>query len=225
MRLDAHYGMLPERAFEKRGFGHTRPATLEGGGKGGGGGGGPQTTTAYQTNLPEYAKPYVMNMLGAAQNQLFTTTPGTDGGPGEITGFRPYQPYSTDPSKYFAAPTGLQQQVYGEAQGMQTPGQFGGATGLAGAAGLGQLGLAGRATTAGQEFQRTATTPGSVQAFMSPYQQAVTDVAKQQAIREYQIADQANRLGAARQGTYGGAREALARAERERGLLANLSNI
>ena len=41
-------------------------------GKGGGGGGAqPTSTTAYQTNLPEYAKPYVMNMLGAAQNQLF----------------------------------------------------------------------------------------------------------------------------------------------------------
>lgn len=65
----------------------------------GGGGGQPTTSTAYQTNLPEYAKPYVMNMLGAAQNQLFTTTPGTDGQPGEITGFKPYTPYSTDPTK------------------------------------------------------------------------------------------------------------------------------
>jgi hypothetical protein len=35
MRLDAHFDMLPERAFEKRGFGRA-PATLEGG-KGGGG--------------------------------------------------------------------------------------------------------------------------------------------------------------------------------------------
>lgn len=35
MRLDAHFDMLPERAFEKRGFGRG-PATLEGG-KGGGG--------------------------------------------------------------------------------------------------------------------------------------------------------------------------------------------
>ena len=35
MRLDAHFDMLPDRAFEKRGFGFSRPATLEGG-KGGG---------------------------------------------------------------------------------------------------------------------------------------------------------------------------------------------
>ena len=64
---------------------------------GGGGGGQPTQTTAYNTNIPEYAKPYVMNMLGAGQNQLFTTTPGTtdpvtgETTPGEITGFRPYQ--------------------------------------------------------------------------------------------------------------------------------------
>jgi hypothetical protein len=36
MRLDAHFDMLPERAFSKRGFSRA-PATLEGGGKGGGG--------------------------------------------------------------------------------------------------------------------------------------------------------------------------------------------
>lgn len=35
MRLDAHFDMLPDRAFKKRGFGRA-PATLEGGGKGGG---------------------------------------------------------------------------------------------------------------------------------------------------------------------------------------------
>ena len=39
----------------------------------GGGGGGPtQTTSTVQnTNIPEYAKGYVENMLGATQKQLF----------------------------------------------------------------------------------------------------------------------------------------------------------
>jgi hypothetical protein len=222
-------------------------------GKGGGGGGGPTQTTAYQTNLPEYAKPYVMNMLGAAQNQLFTTTPGTDGAPGEITGFKPYTPYSTNPQDYFAGPTGLQTSVYNEAGRMQTPGQFGQATGLAGMSGMGQLGTTGQAGMygqqgsmfgglgtalgaagamqampafgAGQQFTQQVTDPRSMQAFMSPYQQGVTDVAKNAAIREAQLAQQATNLGAARQGTYGGARQALMQAERERNLLSNLSNI
>ena len=215
-------------------------------GKGGGGGGGPQVSTAYQTNLPEYAKPYVMNMLGAAQNQLFTTTPGTDGAPGEITGFKPYTPYSTNPQDYFAGPSSLQRSVYNEAGQMQTPGQFAPATGLAGMAGMGQLGTAQQAGMfgglgtalgaagamqampafgAGQQFTNQITDPRSMQAFMSPYQQAVTDVAKNAAVREAQIAQQQANLGAARQGTYGGARQALQQSERERNLLTNLSGI
>jgi hypothetical protein len=60
---------------------------------------------------------------------------------------------------------------------------------------------------------------------MSPYQQAVTDVQKQAAVREAQLAQQQTNLGAARQGTYGGARQAIAQAERERGLLDRLSSI
>jgi hypothetical protein len=215
-------------------------------GKGGGGSPQPSSTTAYQTNLPEYAKPYVMNMLGAAQNQLFTTTPGVDGAPGEITGFKPYTPYSTNPVDYFAGPTGLQQNVYGEAARMQTPGQFGQATGLAGMSGMGQLGTAQQAGIygglgtalgaagamqampafgAGQQFAQQVTDPRSMAQYMSPYQQAVTDVAKNAAVREAQLAQQATNLGAARQGTYGGARQALQQSERERNLLANLSNI
>ena len=222
-------------------------------GKGGGGGGQPTQSTAYQTNLPEYAKPYVMNMLGAAQNQLFTTTPGTDGQPGEITGFKPYTPYSNDPTNYFAGPSSLQRSVYNEAGQMQTPGQFGAASGLAGAAGMGQLGTTGQAGmygqqgamfgglgtalgaagamqampafSAGQQYAQQVTDPRAFGAYMSPYQQAVTDVAKNAAVREAQIAGNQANLGAARQGTYGGARQALAAAERERNLLGNLSNI
>jgi DNA-binding XRE family transcriptional regulator len=221
-------------------------------GKGGGGAPAPSQTTAYQTNLPEYAKPYVTSMLEATQRQLFNTQPGADGTT-EITGFKPYQPYSTDPTKYFAGPSSLQQSTYGEAGRMQTPGQFGAATGLAGMSGMGQLGTtqqagmygaqgaglgqqglgigqlgmlaAAPAFGAGQQFASQVTDPRSMQSYMSPYQQAVTDVAKNAAIREAQLAQQATNLGAARQGTYGGARQALMQGERERNLLANLSNI
>jgi hypothetical protein len=227
-------------------------------GKGGGGSAQPTQSTSYTTNLPEYAKPYVMNMLGAAQNQLFTTSPGTtnaDGTttPGEITGFKPYTPYSNDPTQYFAGPSSLQQSVYNQAGQMQTPGQFGQATGLAGAAGMGQLGTIGQAGmygqqgstfgglgtalgaagamqampafSAGQQYAQQVTDPRAYSAYMSPYQQQVTDVAKMNAVREAQIAGQQANLGAARQGTYGGARQALMSAEREKNLLGNLSNI
>lgn len=178
----------------------------------GGGGGGPTSTTSYSTNLPEYAQPYVETMLGATQKQMFNMNGN------EITGFKPYQPYSSNVQDYFAGPTGLQQGAYREAAGMTTPGAYGTAQGMAGIAGLGQLG-------AGAQYARQATDPRSVGAYMSPYQQAVTDVAKTAAVREAQIAQNQANLGAARQGTYGGARQALAQAERERNLLSNLSNI
>jgi len=178
-------------------------------GKGGGGGGGPQVSTAYQTNLPEYAEPYVKNMLQAAEAQVYA--------PGK-TGFREYTPYSANPADYFAGPSSLQKSTYGEASGMQTPGQFAPATGIAGAAGLGQLG-------AGGAYQQMATSPGAISAYMSPFAQNVIDVQKAAAMREAQIGNVGNKLAAARQGTYGGAREALGRLERERSLQSRLGEI
>jgi hypothetical protein len=58
------------------------------GGGSGGGGGGLNSTTSYQTNLPEYAKPYVETMLGAAQKQAYKYDNA-----GNIVGFQPYVPY------------------------------------------------------------------------------------------------------------------------------------
>jgi hypothetical protein len=78
---------------------------------------------------------------------------------------------------------------------------------------------------AGQQFAQQVTDPRSMQSYMSPYQQQVTDIAKMNAVREAQMAGQQANLGAARQGTYGGARQALATSEREKNLLSNLSNI
>jgi len=182
---------------------------------GGGGGGGGQTTstgTTYNTNIPEYAQPYVETMLGATQKQLF------DMSGNEITGFKPYKPYSTDLDKYVAGFQPLQEQAMQNTGQLQTPGQFDDATTLAGVAGLGSLG-------AGQQYAQNVTDPSMMQSYMSPYQQNVTDIAKTNAVREAQMAQNAQNLGAARQGTYGGARQTLMQAEREKNLLSNLSNI
>lgn len=182
----------------------------DGGGGGGGGGPPPPTTsTTYSSNVPEYAQPYVENMLQSAQKQIYS---------GDMTTFRPYQPYSSDVNNYFAGFQPIQQRAQSETANMQTPGQFGIGAGLTGLAGAGSLG-------AGQQYTQNVTDPAMMQAYMSPYQQSVTDVAKNAAVREAQIAQNAQNLGAARQGTYGGARQTLAQAEREKNLLSNLSNI
>ena len=63
------------------------------------------------------------------------------------------------------------------------------------------------------------------QQYMSPYVQNVVDVQKREAVRDAQKTQLAQDLGAARQGTYGGARQLLAATERERALGQNLGDI
>ena len=172
---------------------------------GGGGGGGaaqPTTSTTYSSNVPEYAKPYVENMLQSAQKQIYND---------DMTTFRPYQPYSSDVNNYFAGFQPIQRQAQSETANLKTPAEMG----LAGAGSL----------LAGSQYAQNVTNPATMQAYMNPYQQGVTDVAKNAAVREAQMAERANKLASARQGTYGGARQTLGTLERERNLLSNLSNI
>lgn len=86
---------------------------------GGGGGGGNNTTTGttYTTNIPEYAEPYVNTMLTATQKQLFNMS-GND-----ITGFKPYQPYSTKAADYVAPFSPMQEQAMRTASSPQAFGQ------------------------------------------------------------------------------------------------------
>jgi len=159
----------------------------------------PQPTSTSQTTIPEYAKPYAEEMLGKAK---------------AIT----ESPYQTYGGQRMAASTPEQQAARQSVAGMEQPGQFAAGTGLAAAGGLGALG-------AGQQYMAMATDPGAQQAFMSPYMQNVVDLQKQEAIRDAQKGMLAQNLGAARQGTYGGARQLLAGTERERNLQQNLANI
>lgn len=159
----------------------------------------PQPTSTSQTTIPEYAKPYAEKMLGKAE---------------AIT----ESPYQTYGGQRMAASTPEQQAARQSVAAMQQPGQFAAGTGLAAAGGLGALG-------AGQQYMAMATDPGAQQAFMSPYMQNVVDLQKQEAIRDAQKGMLAQNLGAARQGTYGGARQLLAGTERERNLQQNLANI
>ena len=103
----------------------------------GGGGGGPQVSTTNTANIPEYAKPYVENMLGSAQTQIYND---------DMTTFRPYTPFSKDPNDYMASYSPMQQSAQQGAANLQTPGQFGAATNLTGQAALGSLGAADQST-------------------------------------------------------------------------------
>jgi hypothetical protein len=254
MKYD-HFTMLPERAFQPRNG--RMSMTFEGGG------GGQTSSTVTQSNIPEWLQPQTEALLGAATTEYFETTErdapkfrtetrtDADGNTQEvqvpdgsqkmydITGIKPFTPYSTDPSKYFAGFTPEQEAGFREAAGMQRPGQFFDATQLSGVAGMGGIesskaaaGYGALGTEYGMEaaglgglYERMATSPDALKAYMSPYQQNVTEIAKAQAIEDAKRAQLGANLGAVRQGTYGGARQALAQSQREAGLTKQLNDI
>jgi len=107
-------------------------------GSGGGGGGAPTQQTITQSNIPDWLRPQVETVLGGAMQQMFTTRPG-EGGQLDITGVRPYIPYSANPADYVAGFSPLQQQAMARTAGLDVPGQIGAATQMSGMAGQGGL--------------------------------------------------------------------------------------
>jgi hypothetical protein len=204
MRYD-HFSMLPEWAFQPRGGFRAGGMTLEGG-SGGGGSPPPQPTSTSQTTIPEYAQPYMERLLGKS----------------EAASTAPYQTYG---GERLVGATPEQQAARSGVAGLQQPGQFGTGTGLTTLGGLSAVGYGGQAAGAGQQYMGMATDPQAQQAFMSPYMQNVVDVQKQEAIRDAQKGQLGQNLAAARQGTYGGARQTLAQTERERNLGQQLAQI
>jgi len=111
----------------------------------------------------------------------------------------------------------FQTQVGRELAGITLPGQYGLATQAGQAAAGAFQGLPGVTT---QDF-----TLEQARQYMSPYQQAVTDIEQRQAIEAARQAQLGGNLAAARQGTYGGARQTLLQAQREAGLRQQLGDI
>ena len=118
-------------------------------------------------------------------------------GAGRVAGLSPYQ-----------------QQIGTQLGQMQTPSQFQMGTGALGSA-YSNLG-GGLPSLLDQ---------GLMQQYMSPYAQNVIDVQKTKAIEDAQKTQLAQNLGAAKQGTYGGARQLLATTEREKALAQGLGDI
>jgi len=166
---------------------------------GGGGGGSPTQSTVTNTNIPEYARPYVETMLGATQQQLFDTKQTPEGNT-EITGIKPYKPYSENMNDYLAGFSPMQQQAMQGIAGMQLPGQYGQASdvtgaGILGAADVGMQarglqGMGRQAAGLGQQYARMATDPNAIAAYMFPYMQNVVDVQQAEACRDTNVVGQ-----------------------------------
>lgn len=67
--------------------------------------------------------------------------------------------------------------------------------------------------------------PGALQAYMSPYQQMVTDIQKREAARQSEIMRNQTQAMSVPMGAYGGSRQAIVEAERQRNLAQQLGDI
>jgi hypothetical protein len=173
------------------------------------------TSTSISTSLtdvPEVLRPYITGaggVLPTAQTLLskdYATTYGT-----------PLQQAGLAGSGRVASLSPMQQQVGTQLGTMATPTQFGSGTGAA------QLGVG--STALGLGALGSMLSPEQTAMYMSPYSQNVIDVNKAEALRDAQKGLMSGNLAAARQGTYGGARQLLSQTEQERNLQTKLGNI
>ena len=198
----------------------------------------PQSQVETQAGLANYMQPYVNPMLGATMQQIFNYDQF-----GNATGLAGYTPYSYDPGEYFASFTPLQEQAQAGIASLQGPWQGDYASSA-------MADYMNRA--ANLQYQPTSTSyqqvraprlqqyqmgpaervgsqsfnaPGTASDFMSPYMQNVVNAQQREARRASDIQGQSLGAQAARAGAFGGARQAIMEAERQRNLATQLGDI
>ena len=205
----------------------------------------PTSSTVTQTTVPEYLRPYVEEMAGQARGLAqYEIESGYKPFQGQrFAGFSPMQAQAfqnvaqqqlpaqlTDASNiaFGAGTTGLQAGSQGQALGQQA-GLYGGMGAEYGALGgaIGSRGVtaAEQGFGAGQAYQQMATDPNAMQSYMSPYMQNVVEAQQREARRASEIQQQSNQAQAVQQGAYGGSRQAIVEAERQRNLGTQLGDI
>ena len=205
-----------------------------------GGGGGGSSTQTQVVDLPEWAKPTAQKQLGLAESVTdinknpFQSFGGVKDASGRQVGF--------DPSKVVAGMDPLQQQAYRTAGGMQTSPQLAMATGLAGTAAQRALGMgydplqASFMETQAPQLQQFQMGPaervradmfGGRQAaqYMSPFMEQALEPQLREAQRSSEMQRNVNQAQAVGQGAFGGSRQAIIEAERQRNLGTQMGDI
>lgn len=218
---------------------------------GGGSGSGQQqvTSTVTQSNLPAYVQPYFEQVL---QRGLFESArPYQPYGGQRLAQFAPEETAAQRgiaglqrPEQLGMASDIAAQVGYGQMpSGMSIAGQFQPgaispdyrATQFQTGYGPGQFGAGYQASEVAPGYQAgqvqagfeagSMAAPGTLASYMSPYQQAVTDVEKREAVRASETQRPQVGAGAARAGALGGTRATLLEAERQRNLGQQLGDI
>jgi hypothetical protein len=178
----------------------------------------PTEQTTVTSNVPEWARPYAMDILGFGKA---LTYPKFNPQTGRLeSGFQPYQ------GELVAGQTPLQQQAMSDLSRMQVSPQTSQATGFTGLAALQAQDLARYNPLQQQQYyQSPFMQQGGLDPYMSPYMQGVVEEQKKQAIQDYGRMLPGMSAAAARAGAKGGTREALMQSEARRGLGEQLQNI
>jgi hypothetical protein len=199
---------------------------MGGGGSGGGGQAQPTQTTVQNTNIPEYAQPYVESMLGSAQQQIYNYNKDPVTGAMTPTTIKPYQPFSADPGKYFAGFQPLQENAFKQIGQLGTAPQLDAASGLAGLAGSRALGSQYNPNQFNaQQVSNQDYTGQNVSQYMNPYMQNVVDIQQREAQRQGDIAGTQRAGQAVKSGAFGGSRAGLMEAEAARNLATQKGDI
>ena len=155
--------------------------------------------TGIESNLSNWAGPYVTNMLGQ----------------GQALANMPYQAYM---GQLTSGESPLQTSAFNTAANLQTPSSIGTAATNAGTIGTAAQGLKYSPTTT--SFDSTQAT-----AYMNPYLQTALEPQLEEARRQSQITQQQNAAKMTQAGAFGGGRQAILDAETQRNLANTQANI
>ena len=214
---------------------------------------GPQEVTQISSNLPEYAEPYFRKALertvyeSARPYQTYTGSRMADFTPEERMSMQGMTemaaagtPYQMRQASDIASRIGYQpdyqglsmarefqpQPITSQYAGPQIdPGYWAGDISQGYEAGQRRAGYTGPGGFGPGFSPGTVADPQTLERYMSPYQQMVTDIEKREARRESDIAGSQIGQQAAQTGGMGGYREAIMQAERERNLGQQLGDI
>jgi hypothetical protein len=160
------------------------------------------TIPASQSTLSPNFSPFVYDMLAkgqAAANLPFQAFTGTR----------------------FAGPSDLQKQAFEGLKSLTLPGQYQTATDYAKQVFDKAAGMSFTPTT----FDTGLGSLKSVEEYMSPYQSAVTDITAREMRRQADVAREQEQSRLAQAGAYGGSRQAIMEAERQRNLQQQLEDV
>jgi hypothetical protein len=203
------------------------------------------TTTEYQTGFAPDIAPYGKDLLGKYQaltNKAYEAYTGN-----RVAGLTALQQQAIDQAialgydpRSLSAATGMQNLAQQAGAYKYTPTSFDYTRAVAPT--LQNYQMTGPANVAAQQVNAgninaaqmgpaqqvgtgSFTAPGTVDAYMSPYQQAVTDISKREAQRQADIAGTQRGARQAQAGAFGGSRSAIENAEAQRNLSQQMADI